>query len=248
MKATGRSGSYIDRILDSPALGAEQGAQAGRDHQRARRSRPCRATDTSAGCSGKEEIAAMWAAADEPHLRMFLRDPAEHRRQAERDPGADPVPDRLRAPAGEPAAAGPRRDQEAQPGPADHRRAAAVAAGRDRRLSGVLARQAAGLHQERLAARQGEGRAARRTSRPTRVRHALATELRARGVPEWECAGWLGHSTPYRTTEIYARFRPDYLSQARAAIDAWVKEIGALLAAGPRSCRNPSACQLRARA
>ena len=74
---------------------------------------------------------------------------------------------------------------------------------------------------------------------PYSVRHALATELRARGVPEWECAGWLGHSTPYRTTEIYARFRPDYLSQARAAIDAWVKEIGVLLEQDPGHVETP---------
>ena len=74
---------------------------------------------------------------------------------------------------------------------------------------------------------------------PYSVRHALATELRARGVPEWECAGWLGHSTPYRTTEIYAQFRPDYLSQARAAIDAWVKEIGVLLTQDPGHIETP---------
>ena len=41
----------------------------------------------------------------------------------------------------------------------------------------------------------GAGRAALGLH-PYSVRHALATELRARGVPEWECAGWLGHSTP----------------------------------------------------
>ena len=70
---------------------------------------------------------------------------------------------------------------------------------------------------------------------PYSIRHTLATELRARGVPEWECAGWLGHSTPYRTTEIYARYRPDYLSQARSAIDAWMKEIGLPLATEARS-------------
>ena len=71
------------------------------------------------------------------------------------------------------------------------------------------------------------------------MRHRLATELRARGVPEWECAGWLGHSTPYRTTEIYARYRPDYLSQARAAIDAWVEEIGVLRQQDPGHIETP---------
>ena len=74
---------------------------------------------------------------------------------------------------------------------------------------------------------------------PYVLRHSLATELRSRGVPEWECAGWLGHRTAYRTTEIYAKYRPEFLSQARAAIDAWMKEIGALLAAAPRSSETP---------
>ena len=86
------------------------------------------------------------------------------------------------------------------------------------------------------AAGRGQGC---RDFNPYSVRHALATELRARGVPEWECAGWLGHSTPYRTTEIYAQFRPDYLWQARAAIDAWVKEIGALLTQDPDRVETP---------
>ena len=68
---------------------------------------------------------------------------------------------------------------------------------------------------------------------PYTVRHTVATELRTRDVPEWEAAGLLGHRGGNRTTEIYAKYRPDYLSEARAAIDAWMKEIGALLAQRP---------------
>ena len=74
---------------------------------------------------------------------------------------------------------------------------------------------------------------------PYVLRHTLATELRGRGVPEWECAGWLGHRTAYRTTEIYAKYRPEFLSQARVAIDAWMKEIGALVEQRPGQSETP---------
>ena len=56
----------------------------------------------------------------------------------------------------------------------------------------------------------------------------MATELRARNVPEWEVAGMLGHKIPTaRTTERYAKFRPDYLSQAIEAIDDYFTELQA---------------------
>ena len=60
---------------------------------------------------------------------------------------------------------------------------------------------------------------------PKTVRHTAGTELRARGVPEWEAAGFMGHRTMYRTTEVYAKYRPDYLAAAARAIDAWWLEI-----------------------
>ena len=48
---------------------------------------------------------------------------------------------------------------------------------------------------------------------PYTLRHTMATELRKRGVPAWEVAGLLGHKAgSYRTTEIYAKFGPDYLA------------------------------------
>ncbi len=62
---------------------------------------------------------------------------------------------------------------------------------------------------------------------PYTVRHTIATELRARGVPELELAGLLGHSMPnFRTTGRYAKYAPTHLSAARAAIDALATEIG----------------------
>ncbi len=62
---------------------------------------------------------------------------------------------------------------------------------------------------------------------PYTIRHTIATELRARGVPELELAGLLGHSMPnFRTTGRYAKYAPNHLSAARAAIDEFVTEIG----------------------
>ena len=66
---------------------------------------------------------------------------------------------------------------------------------------------------------------------PYTIRHTIATELRARGVPELELAGLLGHSMPnFRTTGRYAKYAPTHLSAARAAIDALATEIGRVAA------------------
>lgn len=65
---------------------------------------------------------------------------------------------------------------------------------------------------------------------PYTVRRTLASELRRRGVPPWEIAGFLGHSArDYRTTEVYAEFSPDYLGTASTAIDAYFEELRPLL-------------------
>ncbi len=62
---------------------------------------------------------------------------------------------------------------------------------------------------------------------PYTIRHTVATELRARGVPELELAGLLGHSMPnFRTTGRYAKYAPTHLGAARAAIDDFATEIG----------------------
>jgi len=63
---------------------------------------------------------------------------------------------------------------------------------------------------------------------PYNIRHTMAKELRRRGVPPWEIQGMLGHKMGgYRTTEIYAKYDPTYLSAARIAIDAVMVEIEA---------------------
>jgi len=60
---------------------------------------------------------------------------------------------------------------------------------------------------------------------PYTLRHTVATELRRRGVPVWEVAGLLGHSSGYRTTERYAKFGADHLSAAVRAIDAYFADL-----------------------
>jgi integrase len=61
---------------------------------------------------------------------------------------------------------------------------------------------------------------------PYSIRHTMAKELRRRGVSPWEIQGMLGHKAAgLRTTEIYAKYDPSYLSEARVAIDAIMAEI-----------------------
>lgn len=59
------------------------------------------------------------------------------------------------------------------------------------------------------------------------IRHTMATELRAKGVPEAEIQGFLGHRAYGGKTEIYAKYRPDYLGQAVGVIDGYVAEVRA---------------------
>lgn len=57
------------------------------------------------------------------------------------------------------------------------------------------------------------------------IRHTMATELRAAGVPEAEIQGFLGHRAYGGKTEVYAKYRPDYLGQAVAAIDGYMTRV-----------------------
>jgi integrase len=50
------------------------------------------------------------------------------------------------------------------------------------------------------------------------LRHTAGTWMAQRGVPMWQISGYLGHSVA-RTTELYAHHHPDYLSEARAAME-----------------------------
>jgi len=62
---------------------------------------------------------------------------------------------------------------------------------------------------------------------PKTVRHTMATELRAANVPEAEIQGFLGHRAFGGKTEVYAKYRPDYLGEATAAIDRYMGRVRA---------------------
>ncbi len=62
---------------------------------------------------------------------------------------------------------------------------------------------------------------------PYTIRHTVATELRKRGVPQWECSGFMGQRSA-GVTERYAKFQPDYLGAAVKAIDAYCQELNEL--------------------
>jgi integrase len=60
---------------------------------------------------------------------------------------------------------------------------------------------------------------------PYTIRHTVAAEMRKRGVPVWEVAGWLGHTSGYKTTERYAKFGPDHLGGAIRALDSYFADL-----------------------
>lgn len=57
------------------------------------------------------------------------------------------------------------------------------------------------------------------------IRHTMATELRAKGVPEAEIQGFLGHRAFGGKTEVYAKYRPDFLGAAVGVIDAYAGRV-----------------------
>jgi len=56
---------------------------------------------------------------------------------------------------------------------------------------------------------------------PKVLRHTVASELRRRGVPEWDVKGLMGH-TGGGVTEGYAKFDGD---KVRKALDAWMTDL-----------------------
>lgn len=56
---------------------------------------------------------------------------------------------------------------------------------------------------------------------PYVIRHTVATELRAQGVPEFDVSGFLGHKPPgvSEATLHYAKYRPGFMRKAADAID-----------------------------
>jgi integrase len=60
---------------------------------------------------------------------------------------------------------------------------------------------------------------------PKVIRHTMATHLRASGVDAAEIQGMLGHKAYSGKTEVYARYRPDFLGQAVEAIDGYMNAL-----------------------
>jgi integrase len=71
------------------------------------------------------------------------------------------------------------------------------------------------------------------------LRHTVATQLMMRGVPELEIAALLGHTANIRTTGRYIHVSPNYLGNARRALDDLASGIGRL------ACRSMSPDKLR---
>jgi integrase len=62
---------------------------------------------------------------------------------------------------------------------------------------------------------------------PKTVRHTVATELRARGVPQLDVEGLLGHLMSNRVTAVYAKYDPARLSLAKQQLSAIWREVWA---------------------
>lgn len=60
---------------------------------------------------------------------------------------------------------------------------------------------------------------------PKTIRHTMATELRAAGVPDAEIQGMLGHKAYSGRTEVYAKYQPGYLGQAVGVIDRYMERL-----------------------
>lgn len=53
---------------------------------------------------------------------------------------------------------------------------------------------------------------------PKVIRHTVATELRAMGVPQSDVEGLLGHQMSNRTTAVYAKYDPERLKAAKQGL------------------------------
>ncbi|WP_154128519.1 site-specific integrase [Xylella fastidiosa] len=62
---------------------------------------------------------------------------------------------------------------------------------------------------------------------PKVIRHTMATELRSAGVAAQDIQGMLGHRAYGGATDVYAKYRPDYMADAVRAIDAYMAQLRA---------------------
>jgi hypothetical protein len=66
---------------------------------------------------------------------------------------------------------------------------------------------------------------------PYSIRHMIGRHMRRCGVDIMEIATWLGHVQPPQgpeTTLLYSPHEPDYLSNAKAAVEDFVKRLDSL--------------------
>jgi len=76
---------------------------------------------------------------------------------------------------------------------------------------------------------------------PYCIRHTMAKELRRRGVPPGKFRDAGPQGAGLRTTEIYAKYDPSYLSAARIAIDEVMADIDAKMNQAQNHLAEPAA-------
>jgi integrase len=74
---------------------------------------------------------------------------------------------------------------------------------------------------------------------PMLLRHTMGTQLAARGVPKWQRECFMGHSADNTTGRHYEHSHPDFLKEAREAIESVVNEMGEA-ATSPMCPINPN--------
>ncbi|MDE2085332.1 MAG: tyrosine-type recombinase/integrase, partial [Xanthomonadaceae bacterium] len=70
---------------------------------------------------------------------------------------------------------------------------------------------------------------------PKTIRHTMATELRKHGVPEADIQGFLGHRAYGGRTEVYAKYRPEYLGLAAGVVNDYMKRLRESFAESPQA-------------
>ena len=67
---------------------------------------------------------------------------------------------------------------------------------------------------------------------PKTIRHTMATEMRTNGVSEADIQGFLGHRAYGGRTEVYAKYRPEYLDHAARVVNDYMVNLRSTCVAG----------------
>ncbi len=171
-----------------------------------------------------QESAALWEAATLPHERMYLALAYGTLARPEDDPRATT---RVRGHPTTPIDAEPTRTQTDE----KHRPVVPIC---DFLLPWILSVDSGPLvhwHGRSIASFKTAWRKLRtraglpKDTVPKVIRHTMATELRAAGVSAEDIQGMLGHRAYGGTTDVYAKYRPDYMADAVRAIDAYMGRL-----------------------